>query len=91
MQEAQDLYLQAIGLYEKEQDDLGQGYSWAELARLWKTTPGMQKDARDAAQNALHHARRAGSPPALEQIVSLLVDVGMVDSGGKLLEHVNAS
>ena len=91
VQEAQDLYLQAIGLFEKEQDDLGQGYSWAELARLWKTTPGMQKDARDAAQQALVHARRAGSPVALEQVINLLVDAGLVDSGGKLLEHVNAS
>ena len=89
--EAQDLYLQAIGLYEKEQHDLGQGYAWAELARLWEAGDGKERDARDAARKALYHAQLSGSPPMLSQIINILAEVGLATAAGKLVNGSNTS
>ena len=78
VQEAQDLYTQAITLYEKEQADLGLGYAWAELARIWRVNPARLQEADNASKMALKHARKAGSPPALQQITDLLTEAGFV-------------
>lgn len=74
--EAQVLYLQAIALFEKEQDDLGLGYAWAELATLWATNAASQQQAADAAKQASHHVSMAGSPPAKEQVRQKLIEAG---------------
>ena len=78
VQEAQDLYTQAIALYEKEQNDLGLGYTWTELARILQVNPASSQQANDASKMALKHARKAGSPPILQQITNLLTEAGFV-------------
>ncbi len=85
--EALALYTQAIALYEKEQDDLGLGYCWAELARIWRTDSAKVSQARDAAKKALAHAAAAGAPPALAQIIQSLVDIGLADPAGFVIDN----
>lgn len=61
--EARDLYTQAIGLFEKEQDDVGLAYTHAEMAAL--SEPQSNQAVHHSAL-ATQHARRSHLPPVIE-------------------------
>ena len=63
--EARDLYTQAIGLYEKEQDDAGLAYTHTEMAALYD--PQSNQAVRHAAL-ATRHAQRSQLPPVIEWV-----------------------